>query len=321
VNLARTWTEIDWDPHMFDVRVLGRTTRYVDFGEGPPLLLIHGMAGSWQSWLANIPELGRRHRVIAVDLPGFGGSEPLAPGSAFGAYAGRLEALLDELGIPSVAVFGHSLGGLVALELAAASPRRVRCAVLVSGGGADLTPVRLSAIQLTFWLFKLVMSVPGMSALVRRSPLGRLLLRPAVYDSRSVPRELLREMIPRTVGAGFMDGVRLGGQGLRALDVSTVSAPVLLAWGREDHILPLSAGHQLEARLREARLVVFDKVGHCAMFEAPRRFNKLAEGFLAAQRSDRGTPAAGRATARSWLAPTPVPNTNAAEGVVDGTVG
>ena len=80
MNPLTAWTEVDWPEHVHDVSVLGSTTRYVDYGEGPPLLLIHGMAGSWQSWLANIPALGRHHRVITVDLPGFGGSEPLAPG-------------------------------------------------------------------------------------------------------------------------------------------------------------------------------------------------------------------------------------------------
>jgi pimeloyl-ACP methyl ester carboxylesterase len=299
---APSWTAIDWTAYVREVTVHERRIRYVDYGDGPALLLIHGMAGSWQTWLANLPELGLNYRVIAVDLPGFGRSDPLPFGSGFEAYGEMLEGLLDELDIPSVAVFGHSLGGLVALAFAAESPLRVRCLVLVSGGGVELSRARLVMIQSVFHVIRFVLALPGLRRLLRHPRIGRVLIRPAVHDPDDVPEALLREMIPSGVTAGFLDGVRLGGRGLRALDPAQVLAPVLLAWGREDRVLPLRTTRQLQSRLRQATLLVFDRVGHCAMFEQPDAFNSAVQEFLAAQQSDRGVPPADRATARSWIA-------------------
>jgi len=321
VTAAPSWTAIEWSTYVHEIRRAGRRLHYVDYGAGPPILLIHGMAGSWQTWLENISSLGEHHRVIAVDLPGFGGSDPLPAGADFGGYVEALESLLEELMIPSVAVFGHSLGGVVALALAAHSPKRVRCVVLVSGGGAELSRIRLATIQAFFFMVKVLLGVPGVSRLLATAVVGRAILWPAVYDQQAVAHELVQQMVPRAVTPGFLDGVRLGSQGLRDLDLQAVNAPVLLAWGREDRILPLTTARQLEARLRASTLVVFDEVGHCAMFEAPRQFNLLAENFLALQQSDHGTPPTDRATARSWRTPSAMGGSDQREGYGDGTVG
>jgi len=302
VTSSQQWTAIDWTSYVHEASPFGRVVRYVDYGDGPPLLLLHGMGGSWQSWLANIPSLGESHRVIAVDLPGFGGSDPLPPGAVFTGYADVLESLLDDLGISSVAVFGHSLGGLVALALAARSPDRISSAVLVSGGGAELSRLRLVAIQAVFWVMKQLLTLPGVSTWLGHSRVTRVLMWPAVHDWRTVPVELAWEMFPRSISSGFLDAVRLGAAGLRTLDLSAVTAPVLLAWGREDRILPLSIGRQLEASLPDGRLVVFGDVGHCAMFEDPDRFNRLAKRFLDRLASDEDRMAEGRTAMRSWLA-------------------
>lgn len=275
------WTDIDWAPYVRHADVGGARVEYVDYGSGPPLLLVHGMGGRWATWLANIPTLGEHYRVIAVDLPGFGGSEPLPRGADFTAYVDVLLGLLDELGIPSVAVFGHSLGGLVSLTFAELAPERVRCLVLVSGGGAALSRTRLAAIQAVFRVLRVLFAAPGARWLLRRPPVSRALLRPAVHDPRVVPDELVQVMIPASITPGFMDAIRLGGAGLRTLDLARVTAPVLLVWGREDRILPLATAQELLSSLAAGRLVVLDEVGHCAMFEAPEEFHELAEEFLA----------------------------------------
>jgi len=297
------WTDVDWSTYVHHAEVAGSRVEYVDYGSGPPLLLVHGLGGRWATWIANIPALGEHYRVIAVDLPGFGGSEPLPVGAGFTAYVDVLEGLLDELGVPSVAVFGHSLGGLVSLTLAGTAPERVRCLVLVSGGGAPLTRLRLVAIQSIFRVLRLLFTAPWARWLLTRPTVSRTLLRPAVHDPRSIPDALIQVMVPSSITPGFLDAIRLGGAGLRSLDLAAVTAPALLVWGREDRILPLATAQELLAELPAACLVAIDRVGHCAMFEAPEEFERLAEDFLAQQGTDRGTPPRVRASARSWSGP------------------
>lgn len=297
---APLWTDVDWAPYVHHVEVAGARVEYVDYGSGPPLLLVHGMGGRWATWIANIPALGEHYRVIAVDLPGFGGSDPLPWGAGFPDYVDVLEGLLNELGVPSVAVFGHSLGGLVSLTLAGTAPERVRCLVLVSGGGAPLTRLRLVAIQSAFRVLRLLFTAPGARWMLRRPAVSRTLLRPAVHSPRSIPAALIRVMVPSSITPGFLDAIRLGGAGLRSLDLASVVAPALLVWGRKDRILPLAYAEELALRLKAGRLVVLDRVGHCAMFEAPAEFQRLTEEFLALQWTDRGAPPTDRASAWSW---------------------
>jgi pimeloyl-ACP methyl ester carboxylesterase len=116
--------------------------RFVDEGRGPTLLLIHGLGGNWQNWLANLDGLVHHHRVIAPDLPGFGGS-PADPGTVtMTRYADTIVELLDVLGIDSPIFIGHSMGGLLSIEVAARHSDRVAAALLVSSGGIPLTTMR-----------------------------------------------------------------------------------------------------------------------------------------------------------------------------------
>ncbi|HWJ07906.1 MAG TPA: alpha/beta fold hydrolase [Nocardioides sp.] len=277
---VESWVDVDWSAYVHDMIVGGRVVRYLDYGEGPPLLLVHGMAGSWQTWLLNLRALGAEHRVIAVDLPGFGGSEPLPAGAGFSGYLTTLRGLLDQLGIDRAAVFGHSLGGLVALSFAVARPERTACLVLVSAGGVELAAARLRLIQAAFWLFRLVLVTPGVRRALVRGNGGRFVLSPAVHHWRELPAALVDQMMPRAIGAGFMEAVRLGSEQLKQLTPERVGVPVLLVWGQQDRILPPAAARDLVTRLRQAQLVVLDDVGHCAMFEAADEFEGLALDFL-----------------------------------------
>src|SRR5262249_33202969 len=138
------WTGIDWRPFVKNVLVNDMRIRYLDYGSGPPLVLLHGMAASWQWWLENIPTLAARHRIIAVDLPGFGHSEPLAPPAEMASHARTVIDLLCQLDVRSATIVGHSMGGLVALAMATADRKLVRDLVLVGAGGVPMTERRLT---------------------------------------------------------------------------------------------------------------------------------------------------------------------------------
>jgi pimeloyl-ACP methyl ester carboxylesterase len=265
---------MDWSAVVRDARLAGRRVRYADHGNGPALVLIHGLGGSWQTWLNNIPALGLRHRVIAIDLPGFGGSDVLPPPAEMRGHAETVAALLDELGIASATVVAHSMGGIVALSLIAARPELVDGLVLANAGGIPLTPLRLALIVGGFRLFDRFLNRPAvMHAVAVRPRLRRLAFAGFIFDHETLRGPFAAEVVPAMSAPGFLGAVVAAGKVAAAVDPSTVRCPVLLLWGRHDRILPLEHARELARVLPDARLVVIERAGHCPMFEAPEEFN------------------------------------------------
>ncbi len=116
------WMDVDWRAHQHWTIINDSPVNVVELGEGPPLLFVHGLSGSWPNWLEQLPVFARTHRVIALDLPGFGRS-PMPTGDiSISAYARTLDALLDALDVDAVAAVGNSMGGFVSAELADQPP-------------------------------------------------------------------------------------------------------------------------------------------------------------------------------------------------------
>ncbi len=129
------WLGIDWSEHRHEIDVVGARANYVEMGEGPPIVFVHGLSGAWQNWLEQIPHFARSHRVIAVDLPGFGAS-PMPPWEiSVPAYGTFLRDFCERLGVERCAIVGNSMGGFIATEVAIAEPERVSHLVLVSAAG------------------------------------------------------------------------------------------------------------------------------------------------------------------------------------------
>ena len=127
---------------------LAGTVEYHVGGEGDPVLLVHGLGGSSGNWVEVLPELVRRHRVIAVDLPGHAGSGPLARGATMDDFAAATAAVLEAESVQRAVVAGHSLGGLVALRLARSRPELVRGLLLVAPAGIATTSRVVEALVL-----------------------------------------------------------------------------------------------------------------------------------------------------------------------------
>ena len=127
------WLDVDWQRHQHRIRIDGREANYVDLGEGPALVFVHGLGASWQSWLENLPEFARDHRVVAMDLPGL-----RLLGDARRGHLDRVLRALDasrcstRSGSTSAAVVGNSMGGFIAAEMAIRSPERVQRLTVVS---------------------------------------------------------------------------------------------------------------------------------------------------------------------------------------------
>jgi pimeloyl-ACP methyl ester carboxylesterase len=267
--------------------VHGRSVSYVEAGEGPVLLLVHGIAGSCENWREVIEPLAARHTVIAPDFPGHGSSDPGGGDYSIGALAAGLRDLLLALGHERATVVGHSLGGGVAMQLAYQFPEIVERLVLVSSGGLgpEVSPVLRAAALPGADLFISVTAGAG-----RRvgSALGRGLtavgLRPGA-DLAEIARGYASLDDARR-RAAFLDTLRAvvgtGGQRVAAGDrlYLAEAVPVLIVWGARDSIIPVRHGEDAARAIPGSRLEVFEDVGHLPQLEAPGRFIAALERFL-----------------------------------------
>ena len=279
------WLKIDWRAHLRTLDVVGATTNYVEMGSGPPVVLVHGLGGSWQNWIENIPDLARDHRVIALDLPGFGAS-PMPPWEiSIPAYGRYLHDFCERLGVGSCALIGSSMGGFISTELAIKEPDRVEHLVLVSSAGVTWSRARREPAAVIGRLSRAAAPLffRYQMAGLHRSRLRHLAYRGIVHDPRALRPELLWEMTsPAFGGRGFYAAItNLVGYDIRHR-LEEIEVPTLIVWGRNDRVVP-SQGAPFYQRLigDNARLVVFDRCGHLPMIERPLRFNRLIEEFLA----------------------------------------
>lgn len=279
------WGSIDWRLHLRQTDVRGAQTNYVEMGEGPPVMLVHGLAGSWQNWLENIPHLAERHRVVALDLPGFGAS-PMPPWEvSIPAYGNFLRDFCEEIGIGGAAVIGSSLGGFVSTELAIADPARVEHLVLVSAAGISWARARREPAAVFGRVARAGMPLAfryQMQAL-RRPRLRQLAYRGMVHDPCALdPRLLFEITVPALRAQAFYDAVTtLVGYDHRE-SLASMEAPTLIVWGRQDRVVPSTAAPVYKALIGDnARMEIFDRCGHLPMLERPVRFNRHVDEFLA----------------------------------------
>jgi pimeloyl-ACP methyl ester carboxylesterase len=278
------WMAVDWREHARFVQVDGRWANVVELGEGPPILFVHGLSGCWQNWLAQLPAFAARHRVIAVDLPGFGGSELPERDISIAGYAAFLDRLCDLLEVDEpLTVVGNSMGGFVAAELALAVPQRVERLVLVSAAGISsdrlrrepaLTVARGIGI-VTAW------AATRHEALARRPGLRRLGLRFVVRHPERLSAPLAFELMQGSGKDGFLPALAaVIGYPLRDR-LEQVVCPTLIVWGEDDRVIPVKDAARFERLIPDARAVVLPDTGHVAMIERPLLFNNLLERFLA----------------------------------------
>jgi pimeloyl-ACP methyl ester carboxylesterase len=281
------WTDIDWGPSITNRLINDLRLRYLDCGSGPALVLLHGMAASWQWWLENIPALAQHHRVIAVDLPGFGQSEPLPAPAEMATHARTVLDLLAQLDIESATVSGHSMGGLVAIEMFIADPRRVRNLILVDSGGVPMSERRLAVVLVLLRICAGILRRRFIRRAMATKPwVRRPALRAAFNDPRVMSPELAAKTMPSFGGPGFVDAVAAAGRAVRATVPEAITCPVLLMWGERDVIAPAWCAQQMHDRLPDSELVVIAGAGHTPMIEFPDQFNDLALRFMAARNGD-----------------------------------
>jgi len=270
------------------VTLHGRESGYLVGGEGPVLLLIHGMAGTCENWREVIEPLARRHTVIAPDLPGHGLSAGGSGDYSLGNLAAGLRDLLLVLGHERATILGHSLGGGIAMQFSYQFPEMVERLVLVSSGGLGLevSPVLRAAALPGADLFIAATATTGQkigSAIGRG--LAKVGMKPAA-DVAEVARgygSLAEPGHRKAFLATLRSVVGTEGQRVSAADRFYLAeeVPVLIIWGARDPIIPVGHGEEAHRVLPGSRLEIFDGVGHLPQVEQPSRFITVLEDFLA----------------------------------------
>lgn len=278
------WRQVAWGAHLHEATVMARGVRYVDIGAGgdAPIVFIHGLSGRWQNWLENIPFFARERRVVALDLPGFGGSEMPAERSSITLYARVVDELCEQLGIASAVLVGNSMGGFTAAEVALRHPSRVARMVLVSAAGisiAELAPAPVRAAVAVFGA-RTPRSSRARRAMIARPRTRQLAFGSVMRHPSRIAPDLLYEQICGMGTAGLLAAFdALTSYDIRE-DLRTITAPTLIVHGREDMLVPLADASEFERQIPGSRTVIFDDTGHVAMLERPRSFNAELLAFL-----------------------------------------
>jgi pyruvate dehydrogenase E2 component (dihydrolipoamide acetyltransferase) len=256
-----------------DIEVAGRRLRYLELGEGDgiPVLLVHGFGGDLNTWMFTQPALAAGRRVVALDLPGHGGSAKEVDGGDAEGLTDAVEGAFGALGIEQVHLVGHSMGGAIAALAALRQPERVASLTLIASAG--LGP----DINASF--------IDGFVRASRRREASEILSL-LVYD----PALISRAMVEDVLRYKRLDGVTAAlakiaeawfGGGRQSLDLAarimTLSLPVQLIWGREDRIIPSAHAEALSARLP---VHILEAAGHLPHMEKAGEVNRLIEQFV-----------------------------------------
>jgi glycerol-3-phosphate dehydrogenase len=267
------------------------------------MVLVHGLGGSWLNWVGVAPALSRGARVLAVDLPGFGRSPAAGRSGHVSAQRDVLDRFLASVAGEPAIVVGNSMGGLVAMMEAAASPARVAALVLV----APAQPTPLGArIDLEVLAGFAAYSLPWLGPWYVRRRAARLgphglvaeMLRVCCVDPSRVPPgiraahvALAAERLARSPSdsAAFLEAARsivgaMRRRGAFNAMVERIAAPALLVQGAADRLVPAAASRALARRRPDWSLDVIEDVGHLPQLEEPARFVAALDRWLGERR-------------------------------------
>jgi pimeloyl-ACP methyl ester carboxylesterase len=273
-------------------RVMSTSTRdevdlhYEQHGSGEPLLLIHGFGASTYSWRFVTPALAKQHRVIALDLKGFGAS-PKPERADYSAHeqVNLAASFVRKHDVGGMTLVGHSFGGAVALLLA-----------LALATDARYRPKRLILIDTAAYPQRL----PFFMRVLRNPLLGRLagmllpdrvqvrhVLKLAYYDDTRIPDEAVTVYAKALGMPGGRTALRLAAAHLVPPDIDEITArfsridiPTLIVWGRQDAIVPLAVGERLHWNIPASKMVVIDRCGHIPHEECPEAALRVVLDFL-----------------------------------------
>jgi pimeloyl-ACP methyl ester carboxylesterase len=227
-------------------------------------VLLHGFLDTWRIWELVLPALERRHEVLAPTLPGHAGGPPFG-----GDAVGEVERMLDDAGVDTAHVAGNSLGGWLALQLAARGRARTVVA-FAPAGGWDASPAELFSFQRDLHA-QMKAAAPNAPAVLATDAGRRRATELLTVRYAHIPAELLAHQV---LGGAVADAPVLLARAAQTdwtLDAARVDCPVRIVWGREDRLLPWPSAAERYRRdwLPHADWVVLDGVGHCPQLDVP----------------------------------------------------
>ena len=267
-----------------DIQTPDWKLRYYEAGEGHPLILLHGSgpgATGWSNFSGNIEALAKHFHVYAVDMPGWGESDPCTKEKLD--HIGATIQFMDTLGIEKAAVVGNSMGGIIALALAAEYPERISH-VITMGPGAHPGPKLFGAGDGPTEGLKYLQQAyrtptpEAMHALVSIMVYDKTFATEALCKARSEAALARPEHL-----TNFLDMLAKGGPVSRwaSLDVLAKSQiPMLLIHGRDDRVVHYENSLLLNAYVPNSRMVLMNRCGHWAMIEHADEFNRLVTDFV-----------------------------------------
>ncbi len=254
-------------------------------GRGSPLVCLHGFTDTWRTWELVLPALERHHDVLAPTLPGHAGGPPITGAVTATMLAEAVERAMDDAGFETAHIAGNSLGGHVALQLAARGRAESVVALAPAGGWAagDLS-FRATLDFFTTMQVQLAAAIPHVDAIVATVEGRRRATEYIVTRFEHIPPGLVAHLMAGAAGCRAVEPLvafahRHGWQ----LDAARIECPVRIVWGTADRLLewPSAAARYRDHLLPHADWVVLDGVGHCPQLDVPLETAQLITGFTA----------------------------------------
>jgi len=265
------------------VIVDGKKVHYVEAGNGPPIILIHGFLYHSVMWKKNIDALAEKFKVYAIDLWGWGYSERLKEKEySFERYGKQIVGFMDALNIKKATLAGQSMGGGISVYVAAHYPERVDRLILVDPAVIPYPMTTIGKIYQFPFIGEFMNAIPG-DALMKNN-----IKTIWFYDKNKVTEEYCKEVLqPLCIKGSYAGTMFILRNVLKepyvekeANLLAKMSIPILIIHGREDKAIPLDRSKKLNDLWKGSKLVIFDKAGHSPHEEYPEKFNKLAIGLL-----------------------------------------
>ena len=248
-------------------------------------MCLHGFTDTWRTWELVLPALERRHDVLAPTLPGHAGGPPLDGAVSEELFVAAVERAMDQAGFDTAHIAGNSLGGYLALQLAARGRARSVVALAPAGGWAVGDDDATATLDFFTSMHDLVRAAAPHADAIASTPAGRRqAMAHIATHAEDLPAELVADLIRGA--AGCTGALPMIDHALRAgwsLDAERVVCPVRIVWGTEDRILrwPESAARYRRDWLPQADWVELEGAGHCPQLDVPLETAQLILGFTA----------------------------------------